>query len=212
MAGNSIIENNKKILLLFGEGDFCFSKTLITLNKFQDYDIIATEYRQEKELTYPKFKENIGNVKASKNFHILFGVDINACDWSDIYTRAFGKSKSEISEVDIIQFNFPWYFRDGTTIGFSSTKSLVDNFFEFGRINLKPGGELKLAINNDIKYYKEYGIEDYKNIDGFEFIKEENFYGTFPGYKHVSSMPDRTITDISKKGILITYSRKINRV
>ena len=206
---NNKTSENRPILLLFGEGDFSFSKTLIELNNYQDYDIIATEFREENDLKgYPNFQDNIRIVRTSPNFKILFGVDIETCDWENIYKRIYGESETEIPKIDIIQFNFPYYFRDNTTVGFKKTAPLVDKFFEFGRNKLKSNGELKLALSTN--HLAEYEIEDYTKINGFSYIGNENFHDTFPGYKHVSSMPGIIMPEIRSSGILITYKLKSN--
>ena len=203
---NNKTSENRPILLLFGEGDFSFSKTLIELNNYQDYDIIATEFRKENELQgYPNFQDNIRIVRTSPNFKILFGVDIMTCNWDDIYTRVYGKTSDQIPQVDIIQFNFPWFtYPPPNPYG---TVDLINRFFEFGRNNLKSDGELKLAINYESADYVriKYGINDLTRINGFEHIGNQNIHTDFRGYQHVSSMPDKIIPGIQQTGILITY-------
>ena len=114
---------------------------------------------------FPTYLENLNsikkNIKNENRFFDLYDIDITSCKWKDIFNECFS-DYYEVSKPDLIQFNFPWYYRSKNHIGTSSTTSeIFDSFIKFSQENLASNGYLKLdgIVDDDsTDYYKiSYG-------------------------------------------------------
>ena len=103
---------SRPILLIFGEGDFSFSKSISEMDIYQGYDIIATEYidKARLETKYQNLKQHIESLLTELNdnkprFFIRYEIDITQKNWTQIFNSIY--PNEEIRYPDIIQFNFP---------------------------------------------------------------------------------------------------------
>ena len=167
---------------------------------------------------FPTYLENLNsiknNIKNENRFFDLYDIDITSCKWKDIFNECFS-DYYEVSKPDLIQFNFPWYYRSKNHIGTSNTTSeIFDSFIKFSQENLASNGYLKLGIvDYDSQYYSYYGDEIDKLIYGtnniFELIEHNNFCQKYPEYTHVSSDSLKNLHwHIQEHGIEITFKLK----
>ena len=204
----------RPIMLLFGEGNFSFSKILPKLDIYNDFDIISTDLERN---GHADLKSNLEALprRITPNcprFFTKFGVDIRYANWKSIFDDCF--PKEDLRSLDVIQFNFPWYAKAGINI------DLIKAFFEFGRQNLKANGQLKLAlVSNQSRHYKNYGFNDengtFKSIYtdyGFELMSTKHFCKEYPcdqdEYYHVTSASiEDLMFHIRDYGLEYTFTR-----
>ena len=204
----------RPIMLLFGEGNFSFSKILPKLGIYNEFDIISTDLERN---DHADLKSNLEALprRITPNcprFFTKFDVDILAANWKSIFDTCFPNEATR--SLDVIQFNFPWFARSGLNI------ELIKAFFEFGRQNLKPNGQLKLAlVSNQSRHYNNYGFNDengtFESIYtdyGFKQKSTKHFCDVYPcgqdEYYHVTSTNNADIMfDIRKNGLEYTFTR-----
>ena len=205
-------EAYRPIILLFGEGDFSFSRCLADLCTTKRYDVIATEYREKQNLLeYKNFINNERHLRLMPSdaksdgprFFVQFGVDLCRISWESIFAQHFPGEL--LRQPDVIQFNFPWH------VNFKAeNEDLLRSLFSFAAENLKPDGELRLAIvNTSSTYHWKYGFSEqlYKD-EGFSLVGSDKFCPLYPGYRHVSSLPNQDLMyEIEKYGFEYRFKR-----
>ena len=184
-------QTNRPIMLLFGEGDFSFSRCLTDLCTTKRHDVIATEYREIHELLeYKNFINNVTHLHLMSSdgqsdrprFFVQFGVDLCRTSWESIFAQHFPGEL--LRQPDVIQFNFPWH------VNFQAeNEDILRSLFSFAAENLKQDGELRLAIVNTFStYHWKYGFSEQLYEDnGFSLVGSDKFCPLYPGYRHVSS-------------------------
>ena len=189
--GSVTASDEKPIWLLLGEGDFNFTKCLVTeedlIDKYnvRDYKIIATEFRDLKSINeiYDDFVDNYLRIKYPDfDVTIKYKIDVN--------------NFSPEKKLDIITFNFPWWASNSDSYPgreYKTTAKLIMRIFEFASNYLKPNGILKLGlVHPSSVYFEEYELDlaesIYSNLNRKNHFNFDNWMrNLYPNYKPKSS-------------------------
>jgi hypothetical protein len=191
----------KKIILLLGEGNFSFTKSLIENKTYPDHLIIATDLNDSLSQDDSEYLEDfLGFEGLDESLFIKFGVDATKLDWPGLVKELLKQEK--IQNPDIIQFNFPWRPFDSEF----TTHQIVRGVFEAASGLLDAGGLLKMGlVNKGSKYYCQYDLDScldefkdrFKDVSQYDRL----FTDLYPGYKHASSIRGNKVYDVDAYGM-----------
>ena len=191
----------KKIILLLGEGNFSFTKSLIENKTYPDHIIIATDLNDSLCQEDSEYIEDfLGFEELDESLFIKFGVDVTKLDWPGLFKELFKQEK--VRNPDIIQFNFPWRHFDSEF----STHQIVSGVFEAASGLLDACGLLKMGlVNKSSKYYCQYDLDNCLDEfkDRFKDFSQNGrlFTDLYPGYKHASSIRSNKVYDVDAYGM-----------
>ena len=191
----------KKIILLLGEGNFSFTKSLIENKTYPHHIIIATDLNDSLSQEDSEYIEDfLGFEGLDDSLFIKFGVDVINLNWPGLFKEIFQLEK--VRNPDIIQFNFPWRPFDSEF----TTHQIVRGVFEAASGLLDAGGLLKMGlVNKGSKYYCQYDLDscldEFK--DRFKDVSQNGrlFMDLYPGYKHASSIRSNKVYDVDAYGM-----------
>jgi hypothetical protein len=156
-------------VLLIGEGDFSFARSLIETGQVKPEDLVATSYQQLNEI--PDAAENIEWL-IKQGVDIRHGVDARKLD-----------DMPELGEFDTIRWNFP---HDGKSIAGANARhtELFTAFMKSALPRLKENGRIELTLY-DTPYYKGFGYMKAAKDNGLKHYGSVKFdFANHPGYRH----------------------------
>ncbi|CAI5758131.1 unnamed protein product [Candida verbasci] len=202
-------------LLLIGEGDFSFAKSLIFQNFILPSNLIATSYDSKDELDkYPQAIENIKKLE-ELGVRIIYNVDATNLPTTlglilNSKQKKAGKSISlfdDKSKIDYIMFNFPHSGKGIKDVdrNIRDHQKLILEYFQnckkvFELINVDTSGYNNVSGKIILSLfegepYNSWGIKILGKFEGFKVEKSGKFeWDMFPEYHHrrTNSVKDTT--------------------
>lgn len=168
-SGNEAASSKFGRMLLIGEGDFSFARSLVEGGHVKPSDLVATEVQPRSALT--DAAENIEWLE-QRGVKIEFEVD----------ARKLGE-RSDLGEFDTIRWNFPR--DDGSPVGAGGRMGAIfTEFFAGAKSRLKPSGTIELALDY-IQPYRNYGYIPAAAASGWNYLGHTPFdFSQYPRYRH----------------------------
>ena len=159
-------------VILFGEGNFSFTKCLLGLN-LKHINIISTTF-DSLNILYNKYgKNNIDNtLNLLKNIKVLHNID--------------GTTYKYVNFSNIIIFNFPHSGLQRIHIN----RLLLYNFFKNLQTNKIKDSYIIISLCNNLPY-KNWELEKQAALNGFILYKKFKFFlKDYKYYNHVTTVKD----------------------
>ncbi|KAL6712808.1 hypothetical protein ACLMJK_009649 [Lecanora helva] len=175
-------------ILLVGEGDFSFSRSLLTEHGCSS--LIATSYDKQSVVTtkYPQARTHVQALEAEDDCKVLYGVDAVKLGKSGV-TDGGGKEVKK-GNFDKVVFNFPHV--GGLTRDVNRqvryNQELLVGFFKAAIPLLANEGSLLVTIFEG-EPYDLWNIRDLARHSGLKVERSFKFSASaYPGYKHARTL------------------------
>ena len=215
--GDWYLDNRRRVLLV-GEGDFSFTKAIMGLSQEEKIKhVVATclDSFEELKKKYPETaKPNVKAVRRMGRVLVLDNVDATALEKDERILDACAKfsEKEPDTGFDLIAFNFP-HTGAGINDKFENIahhRDLMRRFFQSAKPFLAPGGGIFVTLKRG-QPYDDWKLAALGRSEGLDLKTQIEFMAQlFPGYQHRRTLGAASKSteeggpaknqDISKKG------------
>ena len=183
-------------VLLVGEGNLSFSKSLLTISSSGITGMIATTYETERSMP--------DAAKANASFLRQHGAVV----MHDIDAAHLDKEFSS-QKFDTIIFQFPNVGSREPIYGRNPNYILLRKFLRSAAEILAPNGEILISSVDSPYYEGAFQFEDATEFVGFKTPESYPFDpSNFPGYSHVNTNDDESAIEEHKKFITRVFRLK----
>ncbi len=170
-------------VLLVGEGNLSFAKSLLKIPTAHITYMIATTFESEKNLP-DGAAENAQNLKCC-SAKIMHNVDATHLE------KYFGSEK-----FDTIIFQFPNVGSRDSKYGHNPNHVMIRKFLRSAANYLNPSGKVMISAVDSPYYEGVFQFDEAAKFADFETLETYSFDPTmFPGYSHTNTNDDDSVLD-----------------
>ncbi|KAI5359847.1 putative 25S rRNA (uridine-N(3))-methyltransferase BMT5 [Septoria linicola] len=172
-------------ILLIGEGDFSFAKSIV--EEHGCCDVTATSYDSQDDLFAkynPQAEEHVKYLE-EEGQHVLYNVDATKLDKNKPLAKAAADGK-----YDVVLFNFPHVGGKSTDVNrqVRFNQELLVNFFDTVQRLLAQSGTIVVTLFEG-EPYTLWNIRDLGRHTGLEVARSFKFQAeAYPGYSHARTL------------------------
>lgn len=183
-------------VLLVGEGNLSFAKTLMTLPQTGETRVTATVFEKERNIS----DETAKNAQSilHKGGEVLYGVDAIRLD------KSIARQK-----FDTIIFQFPNVGSRESKHGHTSNHVMIRRFLRSAALYLDEGGKVFITAVDSPHYAGAFKLNEAAAFAGYETPQCYPFDPSmFPGYSHTNTNDDESAIDDHKRFITWVFRLK----